>query len=85
MQPLKFTDLGSFEEYATMEMDRLRKRADQLESGPGGIMEMKQTIADKEKQIEYLEDKMREIVAVPLWDEYRCIEIAREALKGSKK
>ena len=56
-----------------------------LINGPGGIMEMKQTIADKEKRIEYLEDKMREIIVVPLWDEYRCIEIAREALKGSKK
>lgn len=58
-----------------------KSRAERLEKGPGGIMEMKQTIADKEKRIEYLEDKMREIIAVPLWDEYLCIEIAREALK----
>ena len=57
MQPLKFTDLGSFQEYATMEMDRLRKRVEQLESGPGGIMEMKQTISDKEKEIERLKEK----------------------------
>jgi len=27
-----------------------------LTSGPGGIMEMKQTIADKEKRIEQLEN-----------------------------
>ena len=56
IKPLKFTDLGSFEEFATMEMDRLRKRAEQLESGPGGIMEMKQTIANKEQEIERLQD-----------------------------
>lgn len=55
IEPLKFTDLGSFEEFATMEMDRLRKRVEQLTSGPGGIMEMKQTIADKEAIIERLE------------------------------
>jgi hypothetical protein len=30
-------------------------RAEQLIFGPGGIMEMKQTIADKEKRIEQLE------------------------------
>ena len=30
-------------------------KAKQLESGPGGIMEMKQTIADKERRIEKLE------------------------------
>ena len=56
-KPIDFWALGSFEEYATMEMDRLRKRAEQLESGPGGIMEMKQTIADKEKEIERLKEK----------------------------
>ena len=32
-----------------------KQRAERLESGPGGIMEMKQTIADKEKRIEQLE------------------------------
>jgi hypothetical protein len=30
------------------------RRARMLESGPGGIMEMKQTIADKEAEIEKL-------------------------------
>jgi len=62
IEPLKFTDLGSFEEFATMEMDRLfnalriaAERIEQLKSGPGGIMEMKQTIADKEAEIERLE------------------------------
>jgi len=68
-------------QYIILENERLLARAQSLETGPGGIMEMKQTIADREKRIEYLEDCMREIIEVPLWDEYRCIEIAREALK----
>jgi hypothetical protein len=33
-----------------------------LRSGPGGIMEMKQTIADKETRIEKLEITLRDIV-----------------------
>lgn len=33
-----------------------RKMIEQLTSGPGGIMEMKQTIADKEAEIERLQD-----------------------------
>jgi len=68
-------------QYIILENERLLARAQSLETGPGGIMEMKQTIADKERRIDYLEAKMREIIEVPLWDEYRCIEIAREALK----
>ena len=31
-------------------------------------------------RIKEMEQAMREIVSVPLWDEYRCIEIARAAL-----
>jgi len=58
-ESLKFTDTGSYEEFATMEIDRLRKRVEQLESGPGGIMEMKQTIADREREIEYLQADLR--------------------------
>jgi hypothetical protein len=42
------------------EHKRIRARAQQLESGPGGIMEMKQTIADKEKRIAELEDEVME-------------------------
>lgn len=38
-----------------------KSRIKQLESGPGGIMEMKQTIADKEKEIERL-SKYKELV-----------------------
>jgi len=37
----------------------LEQRVEQLESGPGGIMEMKQTIADKERRIEKLETALR--------------------------
>ena len=65
---LDFRELGSYEEFATMEMDRLyekwlaaKQKAKRLESGPGGIMEMKQTIADKEKEIEQLHVALREI------------------------
>ena len=36
----------------------LEQRIEQLESGPGGIMEMKQTIADKEKRIAELENEL---------------------------
>ena len=43
-------------QFIISENERLLARAEQLESGPGGIMEMKQTIADKEKEIERLKD-----------------------------
>ena len=66
IEPLKLTDLGSFEEFATMEMSRLlealriaSERIKLLTSGPGGIMEMKQTIADKEQRIEKLENQFK--------------------------
>ena len=61
----------------------LEQRIEQLESGPGGIMEMKQTIADKEQHIEKLEAALRTI--------YECCDetgncsvvrrIVRKALK----
>jgi len=35
------------------------ERIEQLTSGPGGIMEMKQTIADKEQSIEKLESQFK--------------------------
>jgi len=66
IEPLKLTDIGSFEEFATMEMSRLlealriaSERIELLTSGPGGIMEMKQTIADKEQRIEKLESQFK--------------------------
>ena len=37
----------------------LEQRVEQLTSGPGGIMELKQTIADKEKRIEKLESQFK--------------------------
>jgi len=32
-----------------------------------------------------LREALNEIVRVPLWDEYKCIEIARAALKEEEK
>ena len=37
----------------------LNEKNERLESGPGGIMEMKQTIADKEIRIEKLETALK--------------------------
>ena len=49
-------------QFIISENERLLARAEQLESGPGGIMEMKQTIADKEKQIAELESCLIDII-----------------------
>ena len=43
--------------YLRDQYDDACRRIRQLTSGPGGIMEMKQTIADKEQEIERLKDK----------------------------
>ena len=48
-------------QFIISENERLLARAEKLESGPGGIMEMKQTIADKEKRIEELEADLKTI------------------------
>jgi hypothetical protein len=74
--------------------DEARKRVEQLTSGPGGIMEMKQTIADKERHIEKLEAalrfyvdpwKYRDDARIPdLYSELDFGETARAAL-GDKK
>jgi hypothetical protein len=59
------------EEYEQMEEDlqiyydryvAAKNRATKLIEGPGGIMEMKQTIADKEKQITELESSLIDII-----------------------
>lgn len=42
-----------------MELEDANDRIEQLTSGPGGIMEMKQTIADKENYIFRLESALR--------------------------
>ena len=42
-----------------------KARIEQLNSGPGGIMEMKQTIADKENEIARLEAALRGIAYGP--------------------
>jgi hypothetical protein len=51
----------------------LEQRVEQLTSGPGGMMEMKQTIADKENRIEKLETALEHTM--------ECFLGAREALK----
>jgi uncharacterized protein (DUF342 family) len=38
-------------------------------------------ISTLEERLKKMEAAFVEIVNVPLWDEYRCIEIARQALK----
>ena len=52
------------------------ERIEQLTSGPGGIMEMKQTIADKEKRIYYLEAILRDIqlYSMDLWAQEQAIK-----------
>ena len=45
--------------YLRDQYDDACRRIRQLTSGPGGIMEMKQTIADKEKRIDKLESAIR--------------------------
>jgi hypothetical protein len=50
-----------FAEAVANENARLIRRNEQLVSGPGGIMEMKQTIVDKEAEIERL-NKYRNMV-----------------------
>jgi hypothetical protein len=51
----------------------LEQRIEQLTSGPGGIMEMKQTIADKESRIEKLETALNHTM--------ECFLSAKEVLK----
>ena len=63
----------------------LEQRVKQLESGPGGIMELKQTIADKEKRIEKLEAALREIAGngnATNCDPQIACDKARKALEG---
>ena len=101
IESLKLTDLGSFEEFATMEMNRLlealRIASELIElrtSGPGGIMEMKQTIADKEAELNecnlsfnaqveenYLQSLDIERLETALEHTMECFLGARKALK----
>jgi len=53
--------ISPFEEWSVMELRRLRNKIKELKSGSGGIMEMKQTISDKEQEIEQLHVALREI------------------------
>ena len=54
-----------------MENDELIALSDRYES----------VISTLEERLKKMEAAFVEIVNVPLWDEYRCIEIARQALK----
>lgn len=54
MQPLR---VESGLTQLDLEVYVLKAEVDRLTSGPGGIMEMKQTIADKETEIERLKEK----------------------------
>ena len=54
-------ELTAAHEIATNTLKIAVERIEQLTSGPGGIMEMKQTIADKESRIEELESALRTI------------------------
>ena len=61
---LNGSDLDDMQ-FIILENERLLARVKQLESGSGGIMEMKQTIADKEKEIERLQ---RDLLLVVEYD-----------------
>ena len=70
------------------------ERIEQLTSGPGGIMEMKQTIANKERRIEKLEAALRQIEHENTFTSklakelgHKCgpfATIARKALEGKE-
>jgi hypothetical protein len=76
---------------ATQESEKIYKLIvdnERLISGPGGIMEMKQTIADKETRIDKLETTMREIIwqarqyeIPPTVITLMIVRMAEEALK----
>ena len=55
-EPLKFTDLGSYEEFATMEMDRLHEKVQQLNLDIVGLK-----IKNTQLEAELLEWKARAI------------------------
>ena len=52
------TDYSAAERVKQLEADLMR-----MEKGPGGIMEMKQTISDKEQRIEELQSIIKEIIS----------------------
>lgn len=62
--------------------EAVAKENERLISGPGGIMEMKQTIADKERRIQKLEAALQEITeSARLVGDYYHVKIARQALE----
>lgn len=61
MQPLR---VESGLSQLDLEIYLLKSEVERLTSGPGGIMEMKQTIANKEAKIERLKEVLRGVIAV---------------------
>ena len=66
-------------ERAAMFENKAADRIEQIISGPGGIMEMKQTISDKEKQIsilqEYIKNAKKCIVDGAYTEAYEHLEL----------
>jgi hypothetical protein len=68
----------------TSHLQKLEQRSQQLEYGPGGIMEMKQTIANKEAEINRLENYRNFVILLanePLELSYEKIELQRNYWK----
>ena len=65
---------------AEQQLINAKRRAKLLEEGPGGIMEMKQTIANKEAEINRLENYRNFVILLanePLELSYEKIELQR--------
>lgn len=69
---------------AEQQLINAKRRAKLLEEGPGGIMEMKQTIANKEAEINRLENYRNFVILLanePLELSYEKIELQRNYWK----
>ena len=76
-------ELTAAHEIATNTLKIAVERIEQLTSGPGGIMEMKQTIADKEQHIEKLEAALDDVAGyLARADWYYLKPETRKALEG---
>lgn len=76
----KADNKGRYKTVDAMEVAKhFASKAERLESGLGGIMEMKQTIADKEKRIEELETALREIAG---WKDHDLWRVSAQYLRN---
>ncbi len=73
------------EYYACRLEDDLVKLEAAAESLREHIAEQQLDIVTLGQEVGRLREAMEKIVRVPLWDEYRCVEIARAALGEGKK